>query len=454
MDDSGTEFSGGHILIDNGIIESIGPEPLDIPGAEVIDARGMTVLPGFVNTHHHFYQTLTRNIPLMQDQPLFDWLKNHYEVWREITSEAVTVSSTTALLELMKSGTTTSSDHHYLFPRASGGDLIDAQIKAARELGVRFHATRGSMSLGRSQGGLPPDDVVQTEAEIQTDVERLLEKYHDGSEGAMVRVALSPCSPFSVTPESLKQSAEYALANNIHMHTHLAETRDEEDFCLNYVGKRPAEFMADQGWFNDKAWFAHSIFLNDDEISRLGAAGGGIAHCPSSNMRLGSGIARISEMLEAGVKVGLGVDGSASNDSSNMLAEIRQALLISRLREEKHWLTARDVLWIATRGGAAALGRSDIGQLSVGKQADIALFSVDSLEYAGAQSDPLAALAFTVRMSPVDYLIVNGRICIRSGKSSLDESDLVRKHNIIAGRLLERAGKNTGLDFMNNNRQN
>ncbi len=453
MDDGSTEFNGGHILIEDGIVRSIGPDSPEVPGAEVIDAANMVVLPGFVNIHHHFYQTLTRNIPLMQDQPLFDWLKNHYEVWREITAEAVTVSSTTALLELMKSGVTTSTDHHYLFPQAASGDLIDAQIGAARALGVRFHATRGSMSLGHSKGGLPPDDVVQTEAEIQADVERLLAKYHDESEGSMVRLALAPCSPFSVTPESLRQSAEFAKANGIYLHTHLAETLDEEQFCLQQMGKRPAEFMADQGWFLELTWFAHSIFLNDDEIKQLGNAGGGVAHCPSSNMRLGSGIARIREMLVAGVKVGLGVDGSASNDSSNFLAEVRQALLISRLREGSNWLTAREVLRLATRGGAEAIGRSDIGQLAVGKRADLALFGIDFLEYAGAQSDPLAALVFTVRMRPVDWLIVDGQVRIRAGQSSVDEAALVARHNHIAAEILEKAGNKTGIDFLNKNGQ-
>jgi len=450
MDDDRRELTGGHILIENGVIISIGLEILDIPADETIDASGMVVLPGLVNTHHHFYQTLTRNIPLMQNQSLFGWLTNYYEVWRELTAEAVTVSTKTALLELMKSGCSTSSDHLYLFPARETGELIDAQITVARDVGARFHATRGSMSLGKSNGGLPPDDTVQTEAEIQADTERLLKLYHDDGEGAMIRLALAPCSPFSVTPELMRSTVGYARVNNLHIHTHLAETLDEDKFCLNMFGKRPADYVDSLGWITDFAWFAHAIHVNDDEIKRLGDAGVGISHCPSSNMRLGSGIARIREMLNAGVKVSLGVDGSASNDGSNLLLEARQALLISRLREEDYWLTARDVLEIATRGGAAALGRNDIGQLTVGKRADLALFSVAGLEYAGAQSDPLAALIFTVRQSPVDYLLVNGEIRIRKGKSRVDEQKLVQTHNWIAQQMLEQAGRKTGIDFMKN----
>ncbi len=448
MDDSRREFSGGHILINNGVIESLGPEKINSEADETIDASAMVIIPGLINTHHHFYQTLTRNIPLMQNQPLFKWLANHYQVWREMTAEAVSVSTKTALLELMKSGCSTSSDHLYLFPARESGQLIDVQVAAARETGARFHATRGSMSLGQSQGGLPPDDLIQTEEEIQADSERLLVKYHDQSDGAMIRIALAPCSPFSVTPELMRSTADFAGANNIHIHTHLAETVDEEEFCLQHYNQRPAGYVESLGWYRDFAWFAHSIFLNDEEIRRMGDTGVGISHCPSSNMRLGSGIARIRELINAGVKVSLGVDGSASNDSSNMLAEVRQALLLSRMRSEEFWLTARDALWLATRGGAAALGRSDIGQLAVGKQADLALFSTNSLAYAGALSDPLAALVYTVRQNPVDYLIVNGSILIREGKSAIDEFSLADQHNRLAGEMIARAARKTGLEFL------
>ncbi len=448
MNDSKDEFTGGHILIENDKITSIGQDVLDIPADEVIDASGMVVLPGLINTHHHLYQTLTRNIPLMQNQSLFSWLTNHYEVWRELTEEAVSISAKTGLLELMKSGTTTSSDHLYLFPNHTSGELIDAEIKSAREIGIRFQPTRGSMSLGKSKGGLPPDDTVQTEGEIQADTERLLAKYHNDSDGAMVRISLAPCSPFSVTPELMKSTAEFALANGLQMHTHLAETLDEETFCIEQFGARPAKYVDDLGWMNSNAWFAHAIHLNDDEIQRMAETDAGISHCPTSNMRLGSGIARIKEMMDAGVRVSLGVDGTASNDAGNMLMEIRNAMMISRLRDESFWLTAREVLWLATRGGASVLGRNDIGELSIGKQADIALFSVEQLEYAGGMSDPIASLVFSVRTTSVDYLIINGEIQIRKGCSKIDEKALLKTHNDIAGEMLQKAQQKTGINFL------
>lgn len=448
MDADHREFSGGHIYIENNEIRSVGPDTTERKADRVIDAAGMVVLPGLINTHHHFYQTLTRNIPLMQNQPLFDWLTNHYEVWRELTDEAVEVSTKTALLELMKSGCTTSSDHLYLFPAKQSRDLIDRQIAAAKETGARFHATRGSMSLGKSKGGLPPDDTVQTEDEIMADTERLVNTWHNESDGAMIRIALAPCSPFSVTPDLMRKSAAYARSNGLSLHTHLAETLDEEKFCLDTFNQRPTEFVESLGWFTDTTWFAHSIFLNDEEIRRMADAGVSVSHCPSSNMRLGSGIPRIREMLDANLQVSLGVDGSASNDSGHLLQEVRQALLLSRLRDEKFWLTARDVLWMATRGGAAALNRPDLGQIATGKQADLALFSIDTYEYAGAQSDPLAALVFTVRQRPADTLIVNGNVVIEQGNHALDKSDLVGEHNRIAAQMLASAGEHTGIDFM------
>jgi len=447
MDDAGREFSGGHLLIEDGVISSVGPEPLDGSVDEVIDARGMVVLPGFVNTHHHLFQTLTRNVPRMQDAPLFPWLVDHYEVWRELGEEAARVSAKTGLLELMKSGTTLSTDHLYLFPKSSGGQLIDAEINAARELGIRFQPTRGSMSLGRSRGGLPPDDVVQSEAEILADMQRLVDKYHDPAPGAMTRISVAPCSPFSVTTEELARTAEFARDHGLQMHTHLAETLDEEQFCLETFGQRPVAYMESVGWITDNAWFAHSVHLDNDEIELLGKRHVGIAHCPSSNMRLGSGIAPVKKLLEAGARVGIAVDGSASNDSSNMLAEIRMAMLLSRLRPEGEWLTARDALWMATRGGASALGRDEVGSLEVGKRADLVLLSIDGIEYAGAQSDPLAALVFTVRMSPVNWLIVDGQIRIRDGKSEINELSLATEHNRLAEAMLDAAFTKTGTDF-------
>jgi len=448
MNDKMEEWDGGHILIENDKIISIGKDDLHGSFDKIIDASKMVVLPGFVNTHHHLYQSLTRNIPKMQNQELFDWLVNHYEVWREIDEDAISVSTQVGLLEMMLSGVSTSSDHLYLFPKKCGKNLIDVEIEAALKLGIRFQPTRGSMSLSKKDGGLPPDDVVQTETEILQDSKRLIKKYHDPKNGAMIRVSLAPCSPFSVTAKLMKQTVELAKKENLMIHTHLAETIDEENFCIEKFGDRPAKYLENLNWINENVWVAHAVHLSDEEIAKMGKCGMGISHCPSSNMRLGSGIARIKEMLKAGVAVSLGVDGSASNDSSNMLSEIRQAMLLSRLRKPEYWLTAREVLRIATRGGAMALGRNDMGSLEIGKQADIAMFSLNHLEYAGALSDPLAALVFTQRMRPVDYLMVNGKIQIENGKSKVNLQNLVKKQNEISKKLIQKAQQNTGVDFL------
>lgn len=447
MDGLRREFTGGHLRIEDGVITSVGPGPAPGPADRELDASGCVVLPGFINTHHHLYQSLTRAIPRMQDQGLFDWLVNHYEVWRELDVDDVYAGAQLGLLELMKSGTTTSSDHHYLFPRSASPRLIDAQIRAARELGLRFMPTRGSMSLGRSQGGLPPDSVVQTMAEIRADTERLLAEYHDPHPGAMTRLVLAPCSPFSVTADEMRDTARFAREHGLRLHTHLAETLDEETFCLEHFGQRPVGYVESLGWLGDDAWFAHSVHLSEDEIRRMGAAGAGVSHCPSSNMRLGSGIAPVKELLQAGAAVSLGVDGSASNDSGNMLLELRNAMLISRLRDPSCWLGARDVLELATLGGARVLGRDDIGSLAVGKRADIAVFSMDGIEYSGAGSDPLAALVFCVRQSPVDTLVINGEVRIHNGRSLVDEKELAHRHSRLSAGLLERASRRTGIDF-------
>ncbi|MCF7858939.1 MAG: 8-oxoguanine deaminase [Candidatus Cloacimonetes bacterium] len=449
MNDNMEEWKGGHILIEGNKISSLGKDPYNGSYDEEIDAAGMVILPGFINTHHHLYQSLTRNIPRMQDQELFPWLVDHYQVWREVTEEAIYVSSKTGLLEMMLSGVTTSSDHLYLFPDKCTNELIDIEIKAAHELGIRFQPTRGSMSLSKKDGGLPPDDVVQSEAVIMQDSQRLIDKYHDENPGAMIRISLAPCSPFSVTPELMKQTAEMAKEQNLMFHTHLAETIDEENFCIEKFGARPAAYLDSLGWISGNSWVAHAVHLSDDEIKQMGECGMGISHCPSSNMRLGSGIARIKEMLKAGVAVSLAVDGSASNDSGNMLSELRLAMLLSRLRKPEFWLTAREVLRIATRGGAAALGRDDIGELSVGKQADISLFSIDHLEYAGSHSDSLASLLFTQRMRPVDHLIINGEVQIRDGKADVNLEDLIKDHNRISDEMIKRAKNNTRIDFYN-----
>ncbi|MCF8304336.1 MAG: 8-oxoguanine deaminase [Bacteroidales bacterium] len=437
-------FSGGHIYIEDGVIRSAGPTTFEGEAKEVIDAGRMLVTPGFVNTHHHFYQTLTRNIFNAQNEGLFNWLITHYEIWREISEKAVYTAAKLAIAELLKSGCALTSDHHYLFPSSTSGALIDAEIRAARELGMRFQPTRGSMSLGKSAGGLPPDDVVQTEKAIEEDALRLIKTYHDDSPGAMTRIALGPCSPFSVTAGLMQRTVEMGKEYNLQIHTHLAETLDEEQFCLQQFGKRPFAYLQSLDWIKENAWFAHAIHLNEDEIAAAGRAGAGISHCPTSNMRLGSGIARIKEMLQAGVKVSLAVDGSASNDSSNMLMEMRNAMLLSRLREQEKWLTAEDILWMATRGGSAVLNRNDTGQIAEGKQADLNLINMDKLEYSGALHDPLAAIVFSVSMHPVDYVIVNGEVVVREGViTKLDEQQLIRQHQDISRIIIEKAGRKT-----------
>jgi 8-oxoguanine deaminase len=433
-------FSGGHIFIEANRIVSAGPEKFGGTADQVIDASRMVVLPGFVNTHHHFFQTLTRNIYATQKSELFDWLVTNYEIWRGLSGEAFYISAKTAVTELLKSGCTTTSDHLYLFPRNAESNLIDREIAAARELGIRFQPTRGSMSMSKKDGGLPPQSVTQNEKQIIEDTQRIIRQYHDDSFGAMTRIALAPCSPFSVTQELMRRTAQIAHEHNLQIHTHLAETKDEEAFCLDKFGQRPFYYMKSLGWITDNAWFAHSIYLNDDEIRQAGAAQIGVAHCPSSNMRLGSGIAMIRELLDAGVKVGIGVDGSASNDSSNILLEMRNAMLISRLRESQFWLSTEEILWMATVGGAKALGRDDIGRIAPGKCADLTLISMDRIEYAGAQHDPAAAIIFCAALSPVDWVIVNGQVIVEKGQvSGLDEPALISKQQQISNELIDRS---------------
>ncbi len=449
-------FSGGHIYIEGNRIISAGPQAFSGTADQVIDARRMVVFPGFINTHHHFYQTLTRSIFATQNSALFDWLVTHYEIWRGISAEAFYISAKLAIAELLKSGCTTTSDQLYLFPRQSELRLIDREIQAAREMGIRFQPTRGSMSMGKNSGGLPPEEVIQNETQIIADTYRLLKQYHRDSLGAMTRISLAPCSPFSVSTELMRKTLKIAQENNLQIHTHLAETKDEEEYCLNNFGKRPFELMRSLGWITPMAWFAHCVHLSKQEIQLAGEAPVGVSHCPTSNMRLGSGIAPIKELLAAGVNVSLGVDGSASNDSSNMLMEMRNALLLSRLRPQALWLSSEEILWMATMGGARALGWDDIGQIVPGKCADLTLISLDKLEYAGAQHDPAAAILFCVAMHPVDWLIINGKVIVEKGQIRisdgkpgkdqiyLDEKNLIQKHQRLSDQLVSRAESLTG----------
>jgi 8-oxoguanine deaminase len=444
MDDHQREFSSGGLFVRDGFIFKVGPsEELPQSADEVLDLRGHLLLPGLVNTHHHFYQTLTRALPAAQDANLFNWLKTLYPVWARMTPEHITISTQTALSELALSGCTTAADHLYLFPN---GSRLDDEIEAAGEVGLRLHASRGSMSLGESKGGLPPDSVVDDEESILKDSQRLIERYHDPKPGAMVRIVLAPCSPFSVTTELMKQSAMLARQYDVHLHTHLAETEDEEQFCLQKFGQRPVGYMEQVDWLGQDVWFAHAVWVKQDEIGLFAKNHCGVAHCPTSNMRLASGIAPIREYREAGVNVGLGVDGSASNDGSHLLAEVRQSMLLARVREgvtgfslsndpNRKLMTARDALWLGTRGGAAVLGRTDIGSLETGKCADFISIDLNRLVYAGAGQDPAAAVVFCQPLT-VDFNVVGGNFVVKDGHLvNLDVPRLVEKHNLAARKL-------------------
>lgn len=404
----------------------------------VIDCSTHVVIPGFVNTHHHFYQTLTRNIPAVQDAKLFDWLVYLYEVWKNIDEDAIYNSSLLAMGELLKTGCTCSTDHHYVYPHHVTGDVMGLQFKAAEELGMRFSPTRGSMSLSKKDGGLPPDTVVQTEEEILKDSERVIQKYHDDSEFSMRKIVLAPCSPFSVTEELMKQSVELARKYGVRLHTHLAETEDESEFCVEVYGRRPLKLMEDCGFIGNDVFYAHGIHFNDDELKILSDTGCHIAHCPSSNMRLGSGVCRVKEMLPTNINVALAVDGSASNDTSDMLGEARNALLLQRVRYGSDALTARDVFKIATENGAKLLNFPKVGRLEEGWAADMAIFNINKLEYCGSLSDPLAALLFSGYNHETAYTIANGKVVVDQGRLvGVDEDELIRNANKIADNLLK-----------------
>lgn len=439
MDDQGVELSDADVLIDGRSIASVG-QGLQAPGAEVLDARGCVVLPGLINTHHHLCQTLTRATPAAQDAKLFDWLSYHYGLWRHLTPETAALGAEVGLGELLLTGCTTSADHTYLYPRGRTG-LIDAQIEAARRLGIRFHPTRGSMSVGASKGGLPPDDCTQSEEEILRDCERLVKAHHDGGPHAMTRIGLAPCAPFSVSAELMKETARLAKAWGVRLHTHLCETLDEEAYCLERYKMRPVDFIESLGWLNDGTWLAHMVHVNDDEIRRLAAARVAVAHCPSSNLRLGSGVPPIRRYLDSGIDVGLAVDGSASNDTSDMLGEARQAMLVHRVKSGVASMTARQALRMATRGGAAVLGRADIGSISAGQAADLAVFDVDRIDYAGSAGDPAASLLFCGASHRTKWTVVDGKVVVREGRLvNADEGDIVRRANAACLDLLRKAG--------------
>jgi cytosine/adenosine deaminase-related metal-dependent hydrolase len=415
VDDDRREIAGGWVAVTGGAITALGGPGDQKPAAtRTVDVRGCLVTPGLVNTHHHLYQNLTRAFAPALTGGLFDWLVTLYPRWARLDEEAAHVSAWIGLTELALSGCTTSTDHLYVHPRG-GGDLIAAEIAAARDLGVRFHPTRGSMSLSVKDGGLPPDDVVQDDDEILAESQRLVEQHHDRSPGAMTRIALAPCSPFSVSTELMSRTAELAADLDVRLHTHLCETQDEDAFCLERFGRRPVDYLADVGWMSDRVWLAHVVWPDPDEVRRLGSARVGAAHCPSSNMILGSGLAPVRELREAGAPVGLGVDGSSSADSASLWLEARMAMLQGKLRGGAGAMSARDALEVATRGGAACLGRTgEIGQLSVGACGDLAVWSLEGVPFAGALSDPVEAW---LRCGPTAarHTIVAGRFVVEDG---------------------------------------
>lgn len=443
MDSERREIPNGGLFVRDGWIEQVGTtDELPPEADEVIDLEGHLVLPGLINTHHHFYQTLTRVVPEAQDADLFHWLRTLYPIWARMGPDDIRVSTKLALAELALSGCTTASDHLYLFPN---GSRLDDEIEAAAELGLRLHASRGSMSLGESDGGLPPDSVVESADEILTDSRRLIETYHDPEPGSRVQIVLAPCSPFSVTADLMRESAALARKYGVQLHTHLAETIDEERFCLESFGHRPVEYAEELAWVGEDVWFAHAVHVNQEEVGMMARTGCGVAHCPSSNMRLSSGIAPVLAYREAGVPVGVGVDGSASNDSSHMLNEARMAMMLSRVgaapasvdEEPGVIMSARTALELATVGGAQVLGRADIGSLEAGRCADFITIDLERVEYSGALHDPLAAALFCSPVG-VDHNYVHGEPVVQDGVLvNVDLPSLVAEHSAAARHLVD-----------------
>ena len=437
-DDRDQILHGVDLYCEDGLIRSIGPA-LPHTADKVVDARHCWCYPGLVNTHHHLYQVFSRNLPQVQNLELFDWLTTLYEIWKGLDESVIRLSSLTGMGELMKHGCTTCFDHHYVFP-AHAGDLIGAQFAAAEELGIRMFASRGSMDLSKKDGGLPPDSVVQTVDEIMKDSARIIEQYHDPRPGSMRQVALAPCSPFSVSAELLRQSAILARQYGVRLHTHLCETKDEERYMLTHHGVRPLEFMASLGWTGPDVWYAHGIHFNDEELRELARTGTGVAHCPISNMKLASGVARIPDMLELGVPGGLAVDGSASNDGSSLMEELRVAYLLHRLHSSAKAPSGYQVLKMATRGSARLLGRDDIGQLTAGKCADFFLVDSRRLELVGGEYSPADVLATVGLRGPVDYTVVNGKITVKDGHLvTIDEDRIAAEAREVCRSYLSKA---------------
>ena len=437
-DNVGRELHGASLFARNGVIEAIGPaDSLPNSADRVIDMTGHVVIPGMVNTHHHLFQNLTRAVPAAQNAPLFGWLQTLYPIWSNIGPDHIYWSTALGLAELALSGCTTSSDHLYLYPN---GARLDDSLAAAADIGVRFHGTRGSMSIGESKGGLPPDILCWDEAIILKDCQRVVETFHNPERFAMQRVALAPCSPFSVSMDLMRESAAMARSYGVGLHTHLAENVEDIDYSLATFGMRPGDYIEAVGWTGQDVWHAHCVQLDSSEIDLFARTGTGVAHCPCSNMRLASGIAPVRRMLDSGMKIGLGVDGSASNDSAHMLNEARQTMLLQRVEQGGDAMTAREALAVATRGGASVLGRDDIGILAPGYAADIAAFDRRSIDFAGSDWDPLASLLFC---GPVkaSYTIVNGRVVVDQGRlATMDMDRLLACHADMAHDLMQKSG--------------
>ena len=424
------EIEGGWLLARDGMIAEVGSGAAP-PADEVINSPNCVAVPGLVNAHDHMYQWATRGYA--PDGTLFDWLRALYPVWARIDADIVRVAARAAMARLLLSGCTLSTDHHYVFPRGQAG-IFEALVETAREFGLRFHPCRGSMSLGESKGGLPPDSVVEDEDSILAHTESMIKRFHDPKPGSMCRVAVAPCSPFSVTPDLMRESAALARRHGVRLHTHVAETLDEETFCLERFGKRPMELMEDLGWTGDDVWYAHGIHLDDAEVDRVAETKTGIAHCPSSNMRLGAGTCRVADLVRAGARVGLGVDGSASNEDANIAMEVHQALLLARVNDGPSALDARTAWRLATAGGAACLGRDDCGTLAPGQCADVALFRIDDIAHAGI-ADPLAGLALAPP-ARASIVVVNGRVVVFEGRLLTAEEDEIAREIAATSALL------------------